>query len=186
MFDNTGNLPSWNDIKNGIKKAANWANDNVFTPIKKAGNVVKNTFGVGTILSNTYKSFSLETLLGGAETGSATTGTTSGDVSKPISAFFETTSDWWQITDYKVGVQDNIGDGGFCYASGIGEYSCTFSFGNQATIEFISGINKIGLTTYAGADFGNRTAGGYAHMYIRPIPIVGIYLYSLIPGLAFA
>ena len=128
------------------------------------------------VLSNSYEQFAMDTLLGGVESGFSTSGTLFGDISKPISVYAENASDWWKITEYMVGIQINIGDGGFSFAYGMGETSASVSFGNETTIELISGINKLGATVSQGADFGSRTAETYYHAYIRSIPTAGIVL----------
>ena len=153
------------------------------------------TFGAGVIQSNTYEHFSTDTMIGGTEAGYSTSGTILGDTSKPISVFATNASDWWKLTEYKAGMQFNIGDGGLSFAGGLGEGSLSFSFGNGTTIEFMSGINKLGFTISQGADFGTHTAETYYHLYIRSVPTAGIalglaccpeLLVALIPALAGA
>lgn len=116
----------------------------------------------------------MDSLFVGTETGISTSGTILGDTSKPVSVFATNASDWWKFTEYKIGAQFNIGDGGVSIAGGVGENSISFSFGNGSTIEFMSGVNKIGFTVSQGADFGNHTAETYNHMYIRSVPTVGL------------
>ena len=137
---------------------------------------ISKLFGAGVIKSNSYESFSMDTLFGGVEHGVSTSSTILGDVSKPVSVYATNASEWWKITEYKVGVQFNVGSGGVSFASGAGESSLSFSIGNGTTLEFISGIDKIGVTISEGADFGRHTAERYCHAYIRSIPTAGLLL----------
>ena len=153
-------------------------------------------FGAGVIQSNAYNAFTIDALLGGIESGLSTSSTILGDVGKPISVFAQNASDWWKLTEYKVGAQINVGGGGLSFAYGVGESSFSFSFGDGTSAEVLSGVNKFGITISRGADFGAHTAESYLHAYIRSIPATGILLVlsfnpqiitqlpALIPGLS--
>ncbi len=142
---------------------------------RKTKKSLADIFGAGVTQSNSYDAFSVDTLFGGAEMGFSTSKTLSGDVSKPVSVYAQNASNWWKFTEYKVGAQFNIGDGGYSIAYAVGEVSSSFSCGNGTTIEFMFGLNKIGCTISYDADFGSHTAGEYAHVYIRTLPTAALF-----------
>ena len=163
MSDDSGNWPNW------LKKAANWVNKNIVTPIKGTVNKVKTTFGAGVVQARQYAAFQLDTILGGEEHGQKSSFVIAGTVDKPVSVYVQNASDWWKVTEYKVGVQVNVNNGGASYSAGLGETSFTVAVKNQS-LEIISGINKIGYTVSSGVDFGNLTSENYYHQYIRTLP----------------
>ncbi len=129
-----------------------------------------NLFGLGTVLENTYDMFEIRTFLGNIETGISTARRIAGDISKPISVFWQKASRWWKFWQNKLGIQLNIGNGGVSLSFGIGEISGSFSFGTGWTFELFAGIEKIGFTFTKYTDFGTHEGGDYYHMYIRTIP----------------
>ena len=144
----------------------------VVTPSKNK--TTSNTFGAGVVQSNSYACFSWDTLFVGVESGLSTSGTMHGDISKPVSFYAETASEWWKVNEYKVGVQFNLGDGGCGFAVGFGETTLTLSCGDGRTFEIMGGANKFGITIYENANFGNHTADRYTHLYIRTLPTAGL------------
>ncbi len=187
---------TYNDAKDAVKNAASWVDTNIVKPagtalenagrqikdgfnsaVKNAkefgaqvGEFAKNTFGAGVVQSQTYDTMSMDTLLAGYETGFSASSVICGDISKPISVYAKNASEWWKIWEYKVGVQINIGDGGFYLESNPLENAMGFSNGNTS-LELMSGLNKIGYTTSYDVDFSERTSGGvYHHGYVRTIP----------------
>ena len=183
-------------IVNGTKTAANWTNENIIKPTGEAlsnagrqikdgfnsavknakefgtqvGEFAKNTFGAGVVQSQTYDTMSMDTLIAGYETGFSSSSVICGHISKPISVYAKNASEWWKIWEYKVGIQINIGDGGFYLEANPLENAMGVSNGNTS-LELMSGLNKIGYTTSYEVDFSERTSGGvYQHGYIRTIP----------------
>ena len=183
-------------IVNDTKTAANWTNENIIKPTGEAlsnagrqikdgfnsavknakefgaqvGEFAKNTFGAGVVQSQTYDTMSMNTLIAGYETGFSSSSVICGDISKPISVYAKNASEWWKIWEYKVGIQINIGDGGFYLEANQLENAIGVSNGNTS-LELMSGLNKIGYTTSYEVDFSERTSGGvYQHAYIRTIP----------------
>ena len=196
-------------IVNDTKTAANWTNENIIKPagetlsnvgrqikdgfnsaVKNAkefgaqvGEFAKNTFGAGVVQSQTYDTMSMDTLIAGYETGSSSSSVICGDISKPISVYAKNASEWWKIWEYNVGIQINIGDGGFYLEANPLESAMGVSNGNTS-LELMSGLNKIGYTKSYEVDFSERTSGGvYQHGYIRTIPtavaVVTTYYYWL-------
>ena len=129
-----------------------------------------NIFGCGVVQSQSYAAATAETVVGGYETGVSTTSVIAGDISNPVSLYAQNASEWWKITEYKVGVQVNIGNGGFSYSTNLLESSITVSSENTS-LEIMSGINKVGFTVSQGVDFSLHTAETYHHGYIRTVPI---------------
>ena len=127
------------------------------------------------MLSNDYDAIKLFTIFGGFETGYCDSGVLCGNISKPVSAYFEIASDWWDINEYKVGIQFNTENGGVSIAQGAGESCVAFAYGGDS-LEITTGYYKIGFTHRTGVDFGSFTAGHYEQLYIRPIPIAGALL----------
>ena len=138
-------------------------------------------FGSGVVLSQTYKSMEAKTILVGYEYGGVTSKVIFGDISKPISIYVKNASEWWRIWEYKVGLQVNVGNGGFNFEVNVLEVSATISAGG-GSFEFMSGINKVGVTISEGVDFGNRTAESYFHAYIRTIPAVALIGLAAVSG----
>lgn len=150
---------AWNKVKNSVKKA--W---NSFTTW------CKNTFGTGTVLPQEHQSASIDTIFYGEETGVSTTSVVSGDISKPVSFYAETATEWWKINEYKLGLQINLKNGyGGSFSTNLSESSFSLSNGNN-TFTGILGTNKIGYTISYDVNFSNRTASTYYHQYIRTLP----------------
>ncbi len=138
------------------------------------------------IQSQTYEAISMGTLIYGYESGCSASSVICGDISKPISLYAKNASAWWKIWEYKVGIQVNIGDGGFYSEANPLETAIGFSDGNT-TLELMSGLNKIGYTKSYDVDFSERTTGGiYNHGYIRTIPtaaaVVTAYYWPALVG----
>ena len=92
------------------------------------------------------------------------------------------TSEWWKIWEYKIGVQINIGTGGYAYEIGIGERSFTIAANNKS-LEFIVGVNKVGFTGRYSVDFSNRTSVGvFTHIYARTLPVAGAIALAYVTG----
>ena len=155
--DPTGNWPKLN-IKGLVSKVLN-----------KAKQFVKKTLGAGVVQANEYESFKINTLFYGRESGTSTSCVLAGDISKPVSGYVQTASQWWKFNEHKVGVQINTNSGGVSVSTNLLETSVTVSSKNQS-LEVIGGVNKIGYTKSTGVDFGNATAGVYVHEYIRTGP----------------
>jgi hypothetical protein len=137
---------------------------------EQVGEWASNTFSAGIVQSENYEAISLKTFFFGHETGLSKTSVTCGDISNPVSVYAKNSSKWWRIWEYKIGVQINIGDSGFYLESNPLEHAMGFSNGNKS-LEFMSGLNKIGYTQSYDVDFSERTSGGgYQHGYIRTIP----------------
>ena len=66
-----------------------------------------------------------------------------------------------------MGININIGKGGFNIGVGLGEATVSFS-GGQNSIELVMGTTKLGYTYSTEVDFKNKSAGGYVHEYVRP------------------
>lgn len=134
------------------------------------GEFAKNTFGAGVVQSQTYDTMSMDTLIAGYETGFSSSSVICGDISKPISVYAKNASEWWKVWEYKVGIQINIGNGGFYLETNPLENAMGVSNGNTS-LELMSGLNKIGYTASYEVDFSERTSGRvYQHGYIRTIP----------------
>ena len=134
------------------------------------GEFAKNTFGAGVVQSQTYDTMSMDTLIAGYETGFSSSSVIYGDISKPISVYAKNASEWWKVWEYKVGIQINIGNGGFYLEANPLENAMGVSNGNTS-LELMSRLNKIGYTASYEVDFSERTSGGvYQHGYIRTIP----------------
>lgn len=125
------------------------------------------TFGAATYASEEYEQLQGHTIFGGVESGVSATAVLSGDNSKPVTFYFQTTSNWWEFWEYKVGLNVNIGEGGFNVGIGLGEATVTGS-SNHKSLEIIGGFAKVGFTFREEVDFKNRTAGSYFHVYARP------------------
>ena len=157
---------SWRDVVNLFGDVGN-----------TIGNFFTNTFGGAVYISNSYDAIEMNTIYVGYETGMSTSRVIAGDNSKPITFYAQKSSKWWKFWEYKVGVNVNIGEGGFNIGIGYGERTISVC-SNNTSIEFVEGINKIGFTISEDVDFKNRTAGPYAHLYVRPWT-VGVTLVAL-------
>ena len=158
-FDRTGH--KW------INVVWNWITDTAGS----IANFCADFFGAGIVLENKYEMFEAHTIFGFIEAGECYSKTLLGDVSKPCSVFLQKAHNWWVFTEYKIGIQFNIGDGGFRTAIGFGETEFGISLGGGWQLEVISGINKVGLTLTSEVNFGTHEGGHYWHAYLRPVPI---------------
>ena len=150
--DPSGKGKIWDWIKNTAHDVGNW---------------FSNTFGGAIYASNSYEAIKFETLYGGIESGASASKVIAGDNSKPITFYAQNASEWWKFWEYKIGVNVNIGDGGFNVGRGIGENTLAVC-ANNTSLEFITGIMKLGVVVSEDVDFKNKTAGIYTHAYIRP------------------
>ena len=170
-----------NDARTHMVEARRRGNDKIIDALtnsadaigrfgEQVGEWVSNTFGAGVVQSQTYDAISMDTLICDYESGYSASSVICGDMSKPISVYAKNASEWWKIWEYKVGIQVNIGDGGFYLETNPFENAVGFSNGNTS-LELMSGLNKIGYTASYEVDFSERTSGGiYNHLYIRSIP----------------
>ena len=163
MDDENGNWPKW------LEKAASQVKKTLKKGYNAVKNFVKDNFGAGIVLSQSYKNMQVDTVIYGYEDGSSTSKVISGNISKPFSVYIETSSNLWDLSNYKVGVQINTDSGGVSFSGNLSENNLAFS-NNNNSIEFIYGYNKFGYTIKSGVDFANRTAELYMHEYIRTIP----------------
>ena len=100
---------SWRDVVNLFGDVGN-----------TIGNFFTNTFGGAVYISNSYDAIEMNTIYVGYETGMSTSRVIAGDNSKPITFYAQKSSKWWKFWEYKVGVNVNIGEGGFNIGIGYG------------------------------------------------------------------
>lgn len=146
---------------------------------------ISDLVGSATYSSFTYKEMSIDNFYAGYERGESTSRVIAGDNSKPITLYTQNASEWWKIWEYKVGINVNIGDGGFNIGTGLGETTFNFCVDNTS-VEFLVGTKKLGFTVSKGVDFKNGTAESYAHYYIRPWTIAATAVLVYAAGGIFA
>lgn len=116
--------------------------------------------------------FEGEAIYWDVEQGISTSKVIAGDNSKPITFYVQNASEWWRFWEYKVGLNVNIGDGGFNVGLGAGDNTLTISAYNTS-VEFVAGIMKLGVTVNEEVNFKNKTAGLYTQAYVRPWSMIG-------------
>ena len=129
---------------------------------------------------NVASSDSIDLFFGGFETGFKKSKII-GDDTKPLSFFVTNASEWFKFWEYQAGLSIKIGKFSYSYSIGLGETNVSFGW-NDFSVEFQSGINKIGVAYSQTVE--NKTA--YSQLYIRTIPtliLVAVCLYAsyLIP-----
>ena len=143
-------------------------------------------FGIAVYSSNSYDKMQVDTFFGGMEKGKSSSCVLYGDNSKPITFYLQNADEWWKFWDCKTGINVNIGDGGFNMGISLSESTFTVCDGNSS-YEFISGIEKAGVTISHEVDFKSHTAGPYIHAYYRPWTVVPAVLLAIYcPSVAVA
>ena len=174
MFAYCSNNPIMYVDLSGNGKVRNWLKDKA----KSIGTWFSETFGTAVYSSNSYEAMKVDTLFCGMESGISKTSVIVGDNSKPITFYAQNADKWWKVWEYKVGVNVNIGEGGFNIGGGLGESTFTFCDGNSS-YEFINGINKSGVTISHEVNFKEHTAEGYFHAYCRPWTVVPVAITAI-------
>ena len=159
MTDASGNWPEW---------------------IEKFGAWLKETVGSAVILEQEYEVFAADNLFFGIDVDAGSSKVLAGDADKTVVTYSTVAPKNGSFVDAKAGIQANVNNGGVAIESNVINTSLIMANGDSST-EFIFGLNKIGFTFRYGADFGNRTADSYVHVYIRTIPcalLAGAIYYS--------
>ena len=168
MYAYCGNNPVMYTDPSGCGKIWNWIKNTA----RDVGDWFSNTFGGAVYAANSYKAMTLNTIYWDVEQGISTSKVIAGDNSKPITFYVQNASEWWRFWEYKVGLNVNIGDGGFNVGLGAGDNTLTISAYNTS-VEFVAGIMKLGVTVSEEVNFKNKTAGLYTQAYVRPWSMIG-------------